>query len=78
MNFVKWFVPPGAMSDPHAQTRHMGIAKSLLAISLFGSLMLLGDIYVRENLPTVEYILFAAGICMPIIGAVMIRITGDI
>ncbi|MCF8199962.1 MAG: HAMP domain-containing histidine kinase [Sulfuritalea sp.] len=78
MDFITWFVPPNALSDPRAATRHKGIAKSLLAISLFASLMLVGDLFVRGSLPTVEYVLFAAGIAMPIVGALLIRATGDI
>lgn len=78
MDLIAWFVPPKALSDPRAATRHKGIAKSLLAISLFGSLMLMGDLFVRGSLPAIEYALFAAGIAMPIFGALLIRSTGDI
>lgn len=78
MDIITWLVPPTVLSDPRKCTRHRGIAKSLLAISLVTSLMFLGDFFVRESLPLAEYTLFAAGICTPILGAILIRATGDI
>lgn len=78
MDVITWFVPPSVLNDPRRCTLHKGIAKSLLAISLVASLMLLGDLFVRGDLPSVEYALFAAGIATPVFGALLIRATGDI
>jgi signal transduction histidine kinase len=78
MDVISWFVPPGVLDEPRKTTRHKGIAKSLLAISLVTSLMLFGDLFVRGNLPPAEYALFAVAICTPVLGALLIRATGDI
>ena len=78
MDFITWFVPPSVLDDPRKTTRHKGIAKSLLAISLVTSLMFFGFLFVRRNLSPAEYALVAAGICTPVLGALLIRATGDI
>ena len=78
MDFITWFVPPSVLGDPRKTTRHKGIAKSLLAISLVTSLMFLGDLLVRSNLPLIEYALFAVAISTPVLGALLIRATGDV
>lgn len=78
MDLIGWFVSPQVRNDPRKVTRHKGIAKSLLAISLVASLMFGGDFFVRSSLPAAEYALFAAGISTPILGALLIRATGDI
>ncbi|MDA8259447.1 MAG: HAMP domain-containing sensor histidine kinase [Betaproteobacteria bacterium] len=78
MDVIGWFVPPDALDDPRKNTRHRGIAKAMLTISLVVSLMLIGMIVVRATMPTAEYALFAAGIITPIFGALLIRVTGDI
>jgi len=78
MDLISWFVPLGAREDPRKLTRHKGIAKSLLAISAVTSLMFLGDVLLRGKLPFAEYALFAAGIATPVLGAALIRVTGDI
>ncbi|MCK9380075.1 MAG: HAMP domain-containing histidine kinase [Sulfuritalea sp.] len=78
MDVIDWFVPPAVRDDPRSNTRHRGIAKSLLTISLVVSLMLLGVVIVRGHLPAVEYALFAAGIFTPVLGALLIRATADI
>jgi signal transduction histidine kinase len=78
MDVINFFVPPAARDDPRRNTRHRGIAKSMLTISLVVSLMLLGVVLVRGHLPAVEYALFAAGILFPVIGALLIRFTADI
>jgi signal transduction histidine kinase len=78
MDIIDWFVPPHALHDPRKTTRHRGIAKSLLTISLVVSLMLLGIVFVRETLPVGQYAMFAAGIVTPVLGTLLIRATGDI
>jgi len=78
MDIISWFVPPSVLGDPRKTTRHKGIAKSLLVISLVTSLMFIGDISVRGDLPSTEYALFAVAICTPTLGALLIRATGDI
>ena len=78
MDVIGWFVPPDALDDPRKNTRHRGITKAMLTISLVVSLMLIGMIVVRETMPAAEYALFAAGIITPIFGALLIRVTGDI
>ena len=78
MDVIDWFVPPAVRDDPRKNTRHRGIAKSLLTISLVVSLMLLGLVMARGHLQAVEYALFAAGIFTPVLGAILIRATADI
>ena len=78
MDAINWFVPPNALNDPRKNTRHRGIAKSLLTISLVVSLMYLGVCFVRGTLPIAEHAMFVAGIVTPILGALLIRATGDI
>jgi len=78
MDVIDWFVPPAVRDDPRKNTRHRGIAKSLLTISVVVSLMLVGIVMARGNLPAVEYALFAAGILTPVLGAMLIRATADI
>ena len=56
----------------------LGIAKSLLAISLVTTLMFFGDLFIRGRLPYTEYALFAVAIATPTMGALLIRMTGDI
>lgn len=78
MDVISFFVPPAVRDDPRKNTRHRGMAKSMLTISLVVSLMLLGVVLVRGRLPAVEFALFAAGILFPVIGALLIRLTADI
>ncbi|MBE0622988.1 MAG: hypothetical protein IH605_20560 [Burkholderiales bacterium] len=78
MNVITWFVPPSVLDDPRKITRHKGIAKSLLAISLVVSVIFVGYVFVRGSLLTAEYALFAVAICTPILGALLIRATADI
>jgi signal transduction histidine kinase len=78
MDIINWFVPPSVLGDARRTTRHKGIAKSLLAISLATSLMFVGDVLLRGRLPGVEYALFVVAICTPVLGALLIRLTGDI
>lgn len=78
MDVITWFVPPNALPDPRRNTRHRGIAKSLLTISLVVSLMYLGVAFVRDTMPFAEHVMFAAGILTPVFGALLIRVTGDI
>jgi len=78
MDVITWFVPPSVLDDPRKTTRHRGIAKSLLVISLVTSLICFGYVFVRVNLSAAEYALFAVAICTPTLGALLIRATGDI
>ncbi len=78
MDIFTWFVPPNVLDDPRKCTRHRGIAKSLLAISLVTTLMFFGDLFIRGRLPYTEYALFAVAIATPTMGALLIRMTGDI
>ena len=78
MDVIDWFVPPAVRDDPRSNTRHRGIAKALLTISLVVWLMLLAVVAVRGHLPAVEYVLFAAGILAPVLAALLIRATADI
>lgn len=78
MDLITWFVPPNVRADERKSTRHRGIAKSLLSISLVATLMLLGLRLAGDGLPPWHYALFAAGIGTPILGAVLIRATADI
>ncbi len=78
MDFIDWFVPPNLGDEPRKLTRHRGIAKSLLSISLVVSLMLLGVVLFGGHLSATEYALFVAGIVTPVLGALLIRATGKI
>ena len=78
MDVITWFVPPSVLDDPRKTTRHKGIAKSLLAISLVVSVICFGFYLVRGNLYAAEYALFAVAISTPTLGALLIRATGDI
>ncbi len=78
LNFFEWFVPPSARDDARARLRFRGIAKSLLAISLFAALMLVAFIVARGALAPAEYAAFAGAIAIPAVGALYIRFTADI
>ena len=78
MDVITWFVPPSVLDDARKTTRHKGIAKSLLAISLLASLMFFGFLFVRGSVSPAEYALAAVGICTPVLGALLIRATADI
>lgn len=78
MDVIDWFVPPAVRDDPRKNTRHRGIAKSLLTISLVATVMLLGIRLVSGHLPPAHLILFVAAIGTPILGAALIRVTADI
>lgn len=78
MDFIDWFVPPGHDDEPRRVMRHRGIAKSLLTISLVVSVMLLTVVVFGGRLSGTEYALFAAGIVTPLLGALLIRETGNI
>jgi signal transduction histidine kinase len=75
---IEWFVPPGARGDPRRSIRHRGIAKALLTISLVVTMMFLGVLLLRGGMSAAEFAMFAAGILTPLVGALLIRVTGDI
>src|ERR1039457_6990597 len=77
MDVITWFVPPSVLDDAQKPTRHKGIAKSLLAISLLASLMFFGFLFVRGSVSPAEYALAAVGICTPVLGALLIRATAE-
>ena len=78
VDVITWFVPPSVRDDPRKTTRHKGIAKSMLAVSLGAALMLLSFLWVHPGLPAVERALFIAAIVTPALGALLIRETADI
>lgn len=78
MDLITWFVPPEARDDPRRNTRHRGIVKAMLTISLVTALMFVGIMVVQGGLPSAKYLLFLAGVGMPILGALLIRQTADI
>jgi signal transduction histidine kinase len=78
LNFFDRFVPPRAHGDARTRLRYRGIAKSLLAISLFAALMLAGFVAARGALAALEYAAFAGAIAIPVLGALYIRLTGRI
>lgn len=78
MDVISWLVPQSLVNDPKKNTRHRGIAKSLLTISLVTLLMFVGMLLARGRLPAAEYALFAAAILTPIAGVLLIRVTNDI
>jgi signal transduction histidine kinase len=60
------------------RTRHRGITKALLTISLVVTLMLLAVALLRGRLSLAEYTLFAVCIVTPVLGALLIRATASI
>ncbi|MBL8384733.1 MAG: hypothetical protein JNM90_16745 [Burkholderiales bacterium] len=78
MGLIDWFVPAAVRADPVRRDRHRGIAKSLLAISATVALLLLVYLPVRHAPSAAEFLLFAAGIVIPVAGALLIRLTGRI
>ena len=78
VNVITWFVPPKVRDDPRKTTRHKGIAKSMLAVSLGAALMFLSYLWVHPDLAAVERALFIAAIVTPALGALLIRETADI
>lgn len=78
MDLLDWLVPPAALDDARLRTRHRGIAKALLTISLVVSIMLLAVAFVRGGMGVAFILFFLACIVTPLIGAVLIRLTGNI
>lgn len=78
MDYLDWFVPPGLRDEPRMHTRHRGIAKALLTISLVVTIMLAAIAILRGRLSAAEYALFAACILTPVLGALLIRATASI
>ncbi len=78
MDYLDWFVPTGLRDEPRMRTRHRGITKALLTISLVVTLMLLAIGLLRGRLSLAEYVLFAACITTPVFGALLIRSTASI
>ena len=71
-------VPPSARADPRLRLRHRGIAKSLLSISGVVTILFAVYIAVRPQLGLQEVILFVAAIVSPALGALYVRLTGQI
>lgn len=78
MDYLDWFVPPESLDDSRMRTRHRGITKALLTISLVVTVMLLAVALLRGRLAWVEYLLFAGCILTPVGGALLIRATSSI
>jgi hypothetical protein len=78
MDYFDWFVPPDLRDEPRVRTRHRGITKALLTISLVVTLMLLAVALLRGRLSPAEYTLFAVCIVTPVLGALLIRATASI
>lgn len=78
MDYLDWFVPPESLDDSRMYTRHRGIAKALLTISLVVSVMLVAVALLRGHLAWAEYVLFAGCILTPVLGALLIRATSSI
>ncbi len=78
VNVIAWFVPPTVRADPRKTTRHKGIAKSMLTVSLGAALMFVSFLWVHPELPAAERALFMAAVVTPALGAWLIRETSDI
>lgn len=78
MDYFDWFVPPDLRDEPRVRTRHRGITKALLTISLVVTLMLLAIALLRGHLSLAEYTLFGVCIVTPVLGALLIRATASI
>ena len=73
-----WFVPQRARMDAAAVERFRGVAKALLGVSAVALLALLVYLALIERPPPQEVALFAAGIVIAALGAVLMRFTGNI
>lgn len=73
-----WFVPPASRGNPKWHDRHVAVAKSLLSISLTVLGLLAAYLTVRSGPTAAEMALFAAGIVIPVLGTLLIRVTGRI
>jgi signal transduction histidine kinase len=78
MDYLDWFVPPKLRDEPRMHTRHRGVTKALLTISLVVTVMLLAIGLLRGRLSPAEYALFAACILTPVLGALLIRASASI
>ena len=78
MSLLDWFVPPESRADPARASRYRGVIKSLLAISVTVAVLLLFYLLVRSAPTIVELLLFATGIVIPVLGALLIRGSGRI
>ena len=78
MKLIDWFVPPRALADPVWGPRHRGITKSLLAISLTVTVLMVLYLLVRSAPTAAELGLFGAAIVIPVFGALLIRRSGRI
>jgi len=78
MQAIDWFIPPDCRADAQKANRYRGIAKSLLAISLSVLILFCAFVLVREHPTLPEYLMFALGVVTPVLGAVLVRYTGDI
>ena len=65
MDLLDWLVPPAALDDARLRTRHRGIAKALLTISLVVSIMLLAVAFVRGGMGVAFILFFLACIVTP-------------
>ena len=75
-NLLDRLVPPQVREDQRRRLRHRGIAKSLLSISAVVAILFLVYLLVRPDLTRQEFILFAAAILFPTLGALFVRFTG--
>ena len=73
-----WFVPPAARGNSKWHDRHVAVAKSLLSISLTVAGLLIAYLLVRSGPTAAEMALFAAGMVIPVLGTLLIRVTGRI
>ena len=78
MTLIDWFVPPRHRADAPKAVRYRGIAKSLLAISLTVSFLFIAFLLVRQGPSAAEIWMFAFAIGSPALGALLIRLTGNI
>lgn len=71
-------VPPGARGDHRHRLRYRGVAKSLLSISGVVATLFLAYLFLRPELTQEEAFLFIAAILSPMLGALVVRLTGRI
>lgn len=71
-------VPPSARGDHRHRLRYRGVAKSLLSISGVVAILFLAYLFLRPKLTQEEAFLFIAAILSPMLGALVVRLTGRI
>ena len=75
---LDWFVPPGVRGDAALSNRYRGAAKALQVVSTVVFGLFIAYLAVIDQPPRQELGLFGAAIAVPLLGAVLMRLTANI